>query len=105
MIRIGDYDHSSKFDDSNAKDLSINNVTIHPNYNGKSAYFDVAIFETETILFSKAISPVCLPQSPSEDIKKYELQYLELLGWGQKNLFGMVSSTLKRVSLKIHPQW
>ena len=104
LIRIGDLDHGSDKDDRFAKDLSILKTTIHPNFNREAAYYDVAIFEIEPISFSEAISPVCLPSAPSEDTKRYDNDFVELTGWGQKNILGNVSPKLKRVSVKIFPQ-
>ena len=56
-IRIGDVDHGSVRDDANAKDLDILDTFVHPNYNGVAAYFDVAVLETEPLVFSKSIRP------------------------------------------------
>ena len=104
LIRIGDLDHNSTADDRFAKDLSILNITIHPNFNREAAYYDIAIFEIEPISFSDAIRPVCLPSAPSEDIKRYDNDFVELTGWGRKNIFGKISQKLKRVSVKIFSQ-
>ena len=104
LIRIGDLDHNSTADDRFAKDLSILKITIHPNFNREAAYYDIAIFEIEPISFSDAIRPVCLPSAPSEDIKRYDNDFVELTGWGRKNIFGKISQKLKRVSVKIFSQ-
>ena len=102
-IRIGDTNHASPYDDRNAIDLDIYNISIHPMYNSVASYYDVAILETSPVTFSKFISPICLPQLPSDDIHKYDNYYVDLTGWGQENLLGKTSDKLKRVSLKIHP--
>jgi len=47
--------------------------------------------------------PVCLPVLPSKNIRKYDNNFVELTGWGKKDFQGIVSPTLKRVSLKIFP--
>jgi hypothetical protein len=33
-------------------------IFVHPEYNGKSAYFDIAIVETESLTFSDFIQPI-----------------------------------------------
>ena len=78
------------------------NQFIHPNYDGVASYYDVAILETASVTFSTAISPVCLPENPSNDIHKYDNDHVQLTGWGQKDLHTTVSKQLKRVALKIH---
>ena len=60
--RIGDQNHSSTSDDANLLVLDILNVDKHPQYNGVAAYYDVAVIETETVTFSYAIQPICLPR-------------------------------------------
>ncbi len=102
-IQMGDTNHVSEHDDKNAFHLDINKQTIHPKYNKVTSYYDIAILETSPITFSKFISPVCLPEAPSDDIHKYDNDFVELIGWGQKDLLSKTSHKLKRVSLKIHP--
>jgi hypothetical protein len=60
-MRIGDSNHLSKT--VNTLFLEIKGVFIHPNYNGNSSYFDIAIVETANVMFSYFISPICLPRS------------------------------------------
>jgi hypothetical protein len=76
---------------------------MHPNYDGVASYYDVAILETAHVNFTRAISPVCLPEKSSDDIHKYDNDHVQLTGWGQKDLHSPVSKQLKRVALKIHP--
>ena len=38
-----------------------------------------------------------------EDVHKYDNYFVELIGWGRKDLLGKISSQLKRVSVKIYP--
>jgi len=77
---------------------------VHPNYNGKSSYFDVAIFETEAVKISTSVSPVCLPDEVSDDVNKFDNDQAELLGWGKSTSYGEVSNKLKRVSVKVYSQ-
>ena len=102
-IRIGDTNHASEQDDKNAIDMDINKQIVHPKYDEVSSYYDVAILETSPVTFSKFISPVCLPETPSDNIDKYDNYSVELIGWGQTDLHSKTSDKLKRVSLKIYP--
>lgn len=101
-IRIGDTNHASKLGDRNAIFLDILTQTIHPKYNGMASYYDVAVLETSPVTFTKLISPICLPQLPSDNIYEYDNDFVDLIGWSQENLNGETSNKLKRVSLKIH---
>jgi hypothetical protein len=59
-VRIGDWNHS--FETKNTLFLEIMEVLIHPNYNGISAYFDIAVVKTTNVTFSYFVRPVCLPR-------------------------------------------
>jgi hypothetical protein len=52
-IRIGDQHHDAKHDDENVLELEIKSRSIHPKYDNESAYFDIAIFETNKLSFSR----------------------------------------------------
>jgi hypothetical protein len=60
-VRLGDQSHARKTE--NTLILDIQAVFLHPNYDLKTAYFDIAIVETDAVTFTNNISPVCLPGS------------------------------------------
>jgi hypothetical protein len=67
-VRIGDQIHAVRkgnkirpITTANTRFLDIQRVSIHPNYDGVAAYFDIALIETATVDFTKFISPICLP--------------------------------------------
>jgi hypothetical protein len=60
-VRLGDQNHARKTE--NTLILDIKAVSLHPNYDLKTAYFDIAVVETEAVTFTHNISPVCLPGS------------------------------------------
>ncbi len=103
QIRIGDSIHSLDVHPRSTLILDVIQSQIHKNYTKGPAYFDVAVLTTNKIIFSEFISPVCLPDSASEDIDKYKNDYVDLIGWGQKNKNGEISKSLQRVSLKVYP--
>ena len=58
-----------------------NHVTKHPKYAPPKSYYDVAlIFLEQEIPFSAAVSPICLPTGPSEDVDKYKDDLMRLAG-------------------------
>ncbi len=62
MARLGDQNHNSTSDDSNLLILRILEAIVHPQFNHLSSYFDIAILVTESVTFSRAIKPICIPR-------------------------------------------
>ena len=58
-ITIGDFNHPSQEDDTNAKNLKIVKYFSHHLFREKEAYFDIAILETAPGEKSYAVSPIC----------------------------------------------
>ncbi len=97
----------SNKDDANVEVLSIIEATVHPKFNGVSAYYDVAVLKTKKITFSRAKIPVCLPTSfdvKSFDVNKYEDKSVHLIGWGSSILNGNLNARIKRVDIKVFSQ-
>jgi len=84
--------------------VNIIDKSVHPKYDGVSAYYDVAILKTNEITISRAINPVCLPEGISHEINKYDNDLAELIGWGSSQADGKVSDLLKRANVKIFSQ-
>ena len=62
---------------------NISEVHINPLYNGKAAYYDVAIVEFERIeKFQENIWPVCLPESPMEGINHLDDRSGSVVAYG-----------------------
>ena len=61
---MGDTNHNSTDDDSNLLILNISRIIIHPDYDGVTSYYDVAVLETLPVIFSRGINSVCLPRCP-----------------------------------------
>ncbi len=69
-MRIGDQIHTEgkgnqtkSLTTVNTLILDIERVFLHPNYDRKTAYFDIAVVVTGNVTFSDFINPVCLPGS------------------------------------------
>ena len=99
-IRIGDFNHASQEDNTNAKNLEISKYFIHHLFSEKKAYYDIAILETAPVQKSYAVSPICLPSSQNN----YDNDAVQLIGWGSKFEIGSPSNKLQRVSLTVFPQ-
>jgi hypothetical protein len=99
-IRIGVFDLST----DNGYVLQILNSFVHPKYDYKSSYFDIAVLETKNIQISRRINPVCLPERISYDVDKYNNNQAQLVGWGSQAKNGNTSKFLKRVSVKVFSQ-
>jgi hypothetical protein len=59
-VRLGDQNLASKTEHTLI--LGIQAVSLHPKYDLKTAYFDIAVVETEAVTFTNYIRPVCLPR-------------------------------------------
>ena len=46
--------------------LDIQRVFLHPNYDRKTAYYDIAVVVTGNVTFSYFITPICLPGSKAK---------------------------------------
>ncbi len=103
-IRIGDSNQSSDQDDGNGKVFEIVKEKVHPLYNGVSVYYDVAVLETDEIPISRSISPICLPESVSSDVNKYDNDLAELIVWRKSQSDGNLSDLLERVYVKVFSQ-
>jgi hypothetical protein len=68
-VRIGDQIHALRTGNKinplkteNTQIYDIERVSLHPDYDGITAYFDIAVVETGFVTFSNYIQPVCLPR-------------------------------------------
>ncbi|XP_037772435.1 trypsin 3A1-like [Penaeus monodon] len=64
VIRLGERDFT-RSTESRAFDYPVQRVSIHPEYNFLSNYFDIAVIELEDeVEFNSAVQPYCVPASP-----------------------------------------
>ena len=68
----------------NGKSRNIREVHINPLYNGKSAYYDVAIVELSESIekFQENIWPICLPKSPMANINHLDDKSGSVVAYG-----------------------
>jgi secreted trypsin-like serine protease len=84
-VVIGDVNLESDRDDRYKVELDIKTKIIHPKYDIKHAYFDVAVLEldTDAVEYNNGIQPVCLPDQSSSDVNNHEGKLVTLTGWGK----------------------
>ncbi|TRY79627.1 hypothetical protein TCAL_13575 [Tigriopus californicus] len=82
LIRTGDRDLNSSFDDAKVITRRIKKIHVHPKYvYDLTAYYDVAIWELdEDVEYNIFHRPICLPREPSLDLDKYEGDQVTVLG-------------------------
>ena len=94
-------------DGARPQDFDIVNVTIHKDYNRRAYDNDIAILTlNETVAFSEAISPICLPSfnvSKTEAISRNEFVGTQpfVAGWGSTSFRGPTSKQLLEISLSV----
>ncbi|TRY79521.1 hypothetical protein TCAL_12893 [Tigriopus californicus] len=104
LIRTGDRDLDSSFDDAKVITRKIKKIHVHPKYvYDLTAYYDVAIWELdEDVEYNIFHRPICLPNEPSLDLNKYEGDQVTVLGWGlQTSNGGRSDNTLKQTPVKV----
>ena len=71
----------------NGKSRNISKVHINPLYNGKSAYYDVAIVELSESIekFQENIWPICLPNRPMANINHLDDKSGSVVAYGPSN--------------------
>ncbi len=86
----------------------IKSISIHPDYDkdSEAAYNDVAVFTFEkAVVFSDIIRPVCLPETPSDEIDHLSGSAVSVSGWGKiGNQATGPSETLKTAHIQVYNQ-
>lgn len=84
-ITVSQHDLSNK--ESDAYQISVKSVTVHPGYTCNKPKDDIAILELDdTINWSASILPACLPDSTDhEKHSKYDDVLATVAGWGWTN--------------------
>ena len=78
MLRVGEFSLSKEL--SRGFSVPIEKIVTHPNYDGKAAYYDVGVIQTEEIKLSPTVQPICLPDNFSVNKDKYENFFVDLVG-------------------------
>lgn len=109
IARLGEHvidDDNS--DGASPKDFAIVNITIHKDYNQRAGYDnDIAILTlNETVVFSDAISPICLPSldvSKSQAVSQNKFVSTQpfVAGWGSTRFRGPSSKQLLEIWLTV----
>ena len=110
LARLGEHNLDDNVDDgASPKDFAIVNITTHKDYNQRSNNFDndIAILTlNETVEFSEAIAPICLPsfdvaQTQDVSLNKFVASQPFVAGWGTTEYRGPASDQLLEIQLEV----
>ena len=66
IVRCGEYDADNIHERLPHQDQKVKHISIHPAFNMKNLYYDVALVHTETnFALDEHIQPICLPDPTS----------------------------------------
>lgn len=83
-VQLAQHNLSNKNSDSYER--SIRAITIHPKYSCTKSSFDIAILELDQqVIWSKEVSPVCLPLAVGFKTIKPNFPQAVVAGWGWTN--------------------
>ncbi|KAE8573468.1 ovochymase-1 [Halyomorpha halys] len=98
-VRLGDLDTSSDRDDSKPVNFRVIKKIIHPQYNDKHVYHDIALFELESeATLDNYIRPLCLQSSKEKESERFLAS-----GWGHTEWEGKPSAKLQKIILPLVP--
>ncbi|XP_055851412.1 serine protease snake-like isoform X2 [Episyrphus balteatus] len=98
VVRLGAHKLSSP--NSQAQDIKITIIILHPKYRASLYYHDIALIKlARPVEFTEKIQPACLWQLPSLDIPRSSAA-----GWGRTEFMGSKSEDLQKVDLNIIDQ-
>src|SRR6266487_1806885 len=97
IVRLGAYDFGENADAS-SEDYDVANLRIHPQYDRRTHYNDLAIITlTKRAQFTDAIRPICLPQRG----RTYADALATVTGWGSTEYGGPSSKKLRQVTIPV----
>lgn len=100
-VRLGEHEIGNDEDGAIPLDLSVESVQIHAEYNARTYDNDIAILKlNESVAFSKAIRPICLPSFKVEEGQFTDKQPF-VAGWGAIKFRGPTSQKLLEIWLKV----
>ncbi|XP_043272611.1 venom protease-like [Venturia canescens] len=105
LVRVGELDLDDDYDGAAPVDLFIEKTTIHPDYDEKTFFSDIAVIKLERdVEFTDLIRPICLPVSESIQRAPKVGQRPYVIGWGALGINGVAASTLQQVQLPLVAQ-
>ncbi|CAO1433333.1 unnamed protein product [Diamesa serratosioi] len=94
VVRIGDLDLISDFDDEHLQQLQVARIIRHPDYSFRSTYNDIALIKVDReIKMNRFVAPACILHDPV-------IQYYEAAGFGQTGYHANKANKLLKVSLE-----
>ena len=83
IVRCGEYDAANIHERLPHQDKKVKHISIHPAFNMKNLYYDVALVHTQTdFAFEEHIQPICLPD-PTSPQPSYGDKPCYTMGYGK----------------------
>ncbi|KAJ8669812.1 hypothetical protein QAD02_001071 [Eretmocerus hayati] len=102
LVRLGDHDLSSYYDNARAVELRIERQICHPNYKPSTGENDIAILRLQDeVRFSDYVRPICLPNNDNSLSGNLAGNLPYVAGWGSTYFNGPPSSTLLEAQVPI----
>ncbi|KAF7283055.1 hypothetical protein GWI33_001510 [Rhynchophorus ferrugineus] len=99
LVLVGEHNVDAGADTDYTALYNVIAYEMHPRYNPSNQANDIAIIQTDRINFNDNVGPICLPFRYTYDT--FQEEKVTMLGWGQLEFSGMVSSTLQEVSVDV----
>ena len=83
IIRCGEYNAANINERLPHQDRKVKHISIHPSFNMKNLYYDVALVHTqENFDFEEHIKPICLPDATSQ-LPSFDDEPCFTMGYGK----------------------
>ncbi|XP_065204403.1 serine protease snake-like [Planococcus citri] len=98
-VLLGELDISSTTEDAKPKIYSIVKVHNHPQYNSKSLYYDISLFQLNTTVeLGPYVRPACLYTASTDSLIKFRAS---ITGWGRTGAAERSSNSLQKATIGI----
>uniref|UniRef100_A0A8D8F687 Serine protease snake n=3 Tax=Culex pipiens TaxID=7175 RepID=A0A8D8F687_CULPI len=79
VVKVGDVNSAIKSDDKFAQEFGVSNVTVHPSYNTRYQYNDLALVELDKdVVLSTGVCPACIWSSAHYPFNWYEVAGVDM---------------------------
>lgn len=101
-VLVGDHDYTIGTESPYSELYNVRNIIKHSKYTESTTGYDIALIETFLdIIYSRGVGPACLPWFyVGTSFMNYNV---DIVGWGTTEYAGVMSTTLKKVTLKVVP--
>uniref|UniRef100_A0AB38ZEG1 Venom S1 protease 2 n=1 Tax=Oncocephalus sp. TaxID=2944721 RepID=A0AB38ZEG1_9HEMI len=94
-VRLGEHDQDKVDESDSTVEMKVRKIYQHPDYYLVGHKHDISILETDRIVPSRDIGPVCMPKAPTLKIG----DTIKVIGWGKLTANGPSSTVLMKATL------